>query len=44
MGRIVLIVSICAGVTLLAAMVNIWLGILVLPLAYGACEALLFDQ
>jgi len=41
--RVALIVGACAGVTLLLASVNLWLGILSLPITYGISESLLAD-
>ena len=40
------IASICgtgAAVVLALAMVNIWLGILAMPVIYSVCESMLFD-
>jgi hypothetical protein len=37
------IVGTCAGITIALAMVNIWLGILAMPILYGICESWLFD-
>ena len=43
MLKVVAIVGTCAGVTLALGMVNIWLGILALPVMYEVAESLLSE-
>lgn len=39
--RILLIIGVCAGVTLILGAINIWLGVLSLPITYPLAMSLL---
>lgn len=39
--RILFIIGCCAGVTLILGALNIWLGVLSLPITYGLANSLL---
>lgn len=41
MGRILLVIGICGGVTVALGAINIWLGVLALPITYGLADDLL---
>lgn len=41
MLKIILVISVCGGATVLLGQINIWLGVLALPILYGLSEDLL---
>lgn len=41
--RIALIIGICGGITVALGAINIWLGVLSLPITYGIADSLLSE-